>query len=171
MRSYIIIVLLLFAGNLFAQQSGPCPCCAGEYRQFDFWIGDWNTYQQDNLAGTNNIYLREDSCVLVENWISAGTAGFTGTSYNFYSRQTGKWHQTWVDNQGGSLLLSGGLEDGKMVLYSEPLPNLQGVMTVNRVIWTPNPDGTVRQLWESSTDEGESWAVLFDGLYKKKGSQ
>ena len=31
-----------------------------------------------------------------------------------------------------------------------------------------NPDGTVRQLWETSSDKGTSWATAFDGLYRKR---
>jgi hypothetical protein len=36
----------------------------------------------------------------------------------------------------------------------------------NRITWTPHPDGSVRQLWEQSTDEGKTWQVAFDGLYR-----
>ena len=38
----------------------------------------------------------------------------------------------------------------------------------NRITWTPNSDGTVRQLWEVSKDQGESWQTEFDGLYKRQ---
>jgi hypothetical protein len=34
-----------------------------------------------------------------------------------------------------------------------------------RIPWTPAADGTVRQLWESTSDEGRTWTVLFDGRY------
>ena len=33
--------------------------------------------------------------------------------------------------------------------------------------WTPNPDGTVRQHWEISSDAGKSWTTAFDGLYRR----
>ena len=36
----------------------------------------------------------------------------------------------------------------------------------DRITWTPNGDGTVRQLWESSTDGGATWSVAFDGTYR-----
>jgi hypothetical protein len=35
------------------------------------------------------------------------------------------------------------------------------------LVFTPNPDGTVRQLWEQSPD-GETWTAVFDGLYRKQ---
>jgi hypothetical protein len=31
------------------------------------------------------------------------------------------------------------------------------------------PDGSVRQLGERSTDDGKTWSVTFDLLYRKKG--
>ena len=42
--------------------------------------------------------------------------------------------------------------------------------TLNRITWTPNKDGTVRQLWEASTDQGKTWQVAFDGLYRRKST-
>lgn len=170
--SSLLLLLPLSGQELVAQNEArpPCPCCASEYRQFDFWLGDWVAYdlQDSNKpAGTNRIVLLQDSCIVQENWVGRG-GGYTGTSYNWYDRQEGKWYQTWIDNQGGSLRLSGGLKDGKMVLYSEQMKNRQGELYINRITWTPNPDRTVRQHWEISKDEGESWETVFDGLYKRK---
>jgi hypothetical protein len=39
---------------------------------------------------------------------------------------------------------------------------------INKMTWTPNPDGTVRQLWEQSKDGGQAFTVLFDGLYRRR---
>jgi hypothetical protein len=39
---------------------------------------------------------------------------------------------------------------------------------MQRLTFFNNPDGTVRQLWESSNDEGKTWQVAFDGLYRKR---
>jgi hypothetical protein len=36
-----------------------------------------------------------------------------------------------------------------------------------RMTFTPNPDGSVRQLIEMSED-GSNWNVGFDGVYRKK---
>jgi hypothetical protein len=40
-------------------------------------------------------------------------------------------------------------------------------LQIDKITWTPNSDGSVRQLWESSTDHGKTWNIAFDGLYKK----
>jgi len=38
---------------------------------------------------------------------------------------------------------------------------------VNRITWTPNDDGSVRQLWEVLNVTENKWTIAFDGLYKK----
>lgn len=168
-----VITILLFLSlttvqpDLRAQSA--CPCCNETARQFDFWIGTWEVTNRDGkVAGVNVIELVQDSCVLRESWTSA-QSDYTGTSYNFYNRQSGKWQQTWVDNKGGSLLLEGNYTDGKMILSSKPAKNATGKIQVDRITWTNNPDGTIRQHWEASTDEGKTWQTIFDGLYKRKG--
>ena len=93
-----------------------------------------------------------------------------GNSFNVYDRQTGQWHQTWVDNTGLLLQLDGELTDGAMVLSGKgKLPN--GDAVTHRITWTPKADGTVRQHWESSKDQGATWFTAFDGLYTKKDPQ
>ena len=164
----LLFLLLLTAIAVKAQNlSIPCPCCTPEHRQFDFWLGSWMVYTSDTLAGTNNITLSQDSCLIIEHWKSA-RGKFTGTSYNFYDTGSGSWHQTWVDNQGGNLLLKGGFKDGKMVMTSEPAVDANGIPVINRITWTRIAGGHVRQVWEISKNNGNSWVNIFDGLYMKK---
>lgn len=169
MTKFSILIALLFTTSLAAQNNNkPCPCCAEGFRQFDFWLGDWEAFTPDGkLAGTNHIVLLQDSCIVQENWVSA-IGKYRGTSYNFYNPTTKTWHQTWVDNQGGNLLLDGKYQDGKIILSSKEVKGQNGKSIFNRITWTPNTDGSVRQLWESSPDGKNNWTVAFDGLYKKK---
>lgn len=147
----------------------PARCMAPEYRQFDFWLGDWNVSADGQPAGTNSVVAIQGGCGLQENWTGAGEGGITGTSLNAYDQQRGVWHQTWVDAGGTLLQLDGGWADGAMVLEgTRPGPGGKGV-TLHRIAWTPNPDGSVRQLWEVSQDDGANWSVIFDGLYTRAG--
>lgn len=145
----------------------PPPCSEPEYRQFDFWVGDWEVRTpNDKVAGTNRIDKILGGCVLQENWV--GARGMTGHSFNIYDPGDRKWHQTWVDSQGTLLLLSGELTDGKMVLSGATAANGATKAALHRITWTPLPDGTVRQLWESSGDDGKTWTIAFDGSYRRK---
>jgi len=173
MKSLLLLLALPFAltaGEPGTSDTSGGPCDAPEYHQFDFWIGDWDVTAGEQAAGTNSIRPLHGGCVLQENWRSAGPDGVTGSSFNIYDRHTGKWHQTWVDSGGTLLQLDGGLVEGAMVLSgSRPAP--AGGTALHRISWTPYPDGSVRQLWEVSQDQGTSWNVLFDGLYSKAEAQ
>ena len=139
-------------------------CNSPEYRQFDFWLGEWNVQDAAGKpAGTNQITSIQGGCVLLENW--KGAKNSTGNSFNMYYAADGKWHQTWVDNQGGRLDLAGGLLDGKMVLDGDaPSQREPGKRVKHRISWE-RKGANVRQLWRASRDDGKTWNVLFDGLY------
>lgn len=47
------------------------------------------------------------------------------------------------------------------------LPKGSGVQR-HRVVWTPKPDGSVVQLWDTSDDDGKTWQVSFMGVYRRK---
>jgi tetratricopeptide (TPR) repeat protein len=147
------------------------PCNTEEYHQFDFWLGEWDVTPANAQSATaeNVISLQQEGCVVLEEY---RTGAFTGMSINFYDSTTQKWHQTWMSNAGGSVYLEGGLnEDGAMEMTDKDLPISAAARSINRVTWTPNEDGSVRQYWEFSSDGGETWSVSFDGLYVKKKSE
>ena len=144
-------------------------CQAPEYRQFDFWIGEWSVTTPDGkLAGKNSIQPILNGCALYESW--EGASGYRGDSINFYDRNRQQWHQTWIDFQGNPLYGDGGMVDSSMVLSGQGRDS-QGKPITNRITWTPNEDGSVRQHWETSQDKGETWTTVFDGLYKKLNSE
>lgn len=165
-KKTILLIITLCLGL-----SGPlavcaAPCDTPEHRAFDFWLGDWQVHTPDGkLAGHNLVERREGSCVVHEQYTSAGSK-YWGESLNIYDASRKVWHQTWVDTSGLLLVLEGGIRDGKMVLEGESTGD-DGSVSKQRVTWTPNADGSVRQLWESSTRPGK-WSTVFDGLYTHK---
>lgn len=164
MKTLLAVVFLAMCADVTAQGTAqPGPCAGPEHSQFDFWVGDWRVTTPDGKhAGDNRIEKILDGCALHESW--QGASGGRGHSYNAWDRDRQVWHQTWVDRQGTLLLLDGGLKDGAMVMTG-----MQG-NTLNRITWTPNKDGTVRQVWETSADAGKTWQVAFDGLYRRKST-
>lgn len=156
--------LALAAPTTAVAQETAAPCNSAEYRQFDFWLGEWEVSNPGgDVVGTNTITTVSDGCGLREQWEGAG--GGVGESLNAYDRRTGSWHQTWVGGQGLVLRLDGGLRDGAMVLEGE-LIGEEGVV-LQRITWTPSSDGSVRQHWETSDDGGTSWTTAFHGTYRK----
>lgn len=143
----------------------PSGCTDEKSHQFDFWIGEWTVTAGDKVAGTNTIRPILDGCVLQENW--TGARGEAGSSLNHYDPSTGQWRQYWVWRSGTTLEFAGEYSDGRMVLSGESKMK-DGKVARNRITWYANQDGTVRQHWEMSTDDGKSWNSVFDGLYRRK---
>lgn len=147
------------------------PCRAPEYRQFDFWVGDWDVFNAKGARAGRNVVTREfGGCVLQEHWTGAGPIGQTGSSFNTWSPGSRRWHQSWVDSTGGLLLLDGELAAGKMVLSGDVAQPGGGTVR-HRITWSEQPEGTVRQLWESSSDQGQSWKTVFDGTYVRRKAE
>jgi hypothetical protein len=161
-------IALLAEPRSAAAQAVPAPgksCQTVEHRQFDFWVGHWDVFvASGRKAGQNRIEVIADGCALLEQWTGGG--GVTGKSLNIYDTHDRRWHQTWVDNSGMLLMLTGGFVDRSMVMsMTGPNPSDPKTTVQQRITWTPAADGTVRQLWESSSDRGGTWTVLFDGRY------
>ena len=75
-----------------------------------------------------------------------------------YHAPSGTWRQTWVDNQGGYLLFTGGRrDDGAMALRTDPFTNPQGQEQVSRMTWTDVSDDALTWRWQRSTDGGATW--------------
>lgn len=162
---FSLFALTLLAFPAYAQNNQP-PCDPEKNHQFDFWLGDWEvTNPQGQVVGTNHIVPILDGCAIQENWLSA--TGGAGTSLNHFDPQSGKWYQYWIYRQGFPLYLTGNLIGKEMILEGETTGQ-NGAMVLNRVTWTPNDDGSVRQHWQTSTDDGATWTTAFDGLYRKK---
>ncbi len=98
LRTMLLAGMTCFAAPALAQSSGntpPPPCTDEAYRQFDFWLGEWEVSGPNgNLAGHNTIERAENGCLITESWVN--TAGGTGQSLNFYNPDTGLWRQVWV---------------------------------------------------------------------------
>jgi hypothetical protein len=144
------------------------PCTAPEFHQFDFWIGDWDVRSADGKpAGTNHVESILGGCALQESWKSA--TGGRGTSLNVYDEPSRKWHQSWVDDSGGLLLLDGEFRDDKMVLVGRrPSVKQRGGLLIHRITWTVVSPDRVLQRWEASNNEGRTWTTVFDGTYVRK---
>ena len=150
-----------------ATPAATAACASARQRQFDFWLGQWEVSNPaGQLAGRSRIEAILGGCVLLENWDSP--SGVSGKSFNIFNADSGHWEQFWVDNSGSHLHLVGGMQEGSMVLQGQQdKPDSKtGVIQRERIRWTPNADGSVRQHWETSTDGGKIWKTSFDGLYR-----
>jgi tetratricopeptide (TPR) repeat protein len=141
------------------------------YRQFDYWLGTWDVRPSGappNTPPATNVITRiHGGCVILESWTAPGQ---TGQSFNIYDRVAGKWHQTWVDSTGGLHEYWGQLQDGNMVYEGDiPVPPNMGTGRMRtRLTFFRQPDGSVRQYSERTSDGGKTWQVNYDLIYTKR---
>ncbi len=157
-----VMCLFVISFSVVAQ---PQPrCTADEHRQFDFWIGEWVVRNAEgNELGRNTITSIARGCGLLENWI--GGEGGNGMSLNAFEGV--RWTQRWV-GVGTNLWLEGGLDaSGNMVMTAKaPRVTPRGTV-LDRITWSPLEDGRVLQAWDVSTDQGATWARVFEGYYSR----
>jgi tetratricopeptide (TPR) repeat protein len=134
-----------------------------EYRQFDFWVGDWNVVRTADgaVAGRSHVELVLNQCVIFENWTDAH--GGAGKSFNIYNAATGRWHQTWVSAFGVRKDFDGGYRDGAMRLQTHP----DSSRAIERITWYDFAPDSVRQVGEASSDGGGSWTPQYDLMYHR----
>jgi tetratricopeptide (TPR) repeat protein len=151
--------------------AAPCkfPDKNPEYRQFDFWLGEWDVYGQGGAkAGSSKIDLILGDCVVLENW--TGGAGGEGKSFNKYSPEFKRWEQYWVDAQGSTTFFHGKLEGKNMVYYAET-PQPDGSVLKRRLTFFNLGSDKVRQFSQQTKDDGKSWQTEYDLIYIRKNSQ
>ena len=148
--------------------SKPVPCSAPEYRQFDFWAGDWDAFDRDGPAtpvARDHVDRILEACVLREEY--QGTDGHKGQSFSIYDATRKVWQQTWVTNRGELLVIEGKFEQGKMVLSGED----RAKAALVRGEWKPE-QGNVRETAVISKDGGKTWEPWFDLIFRpNKGNR
>jgi tetratricopeptide (TPR) repeat protein len=135
-----------------------------EYRQFDFWLGEWDVQVSGQVTGHSRIEKMLDGCIVQENWMPIG--GIEGKSWNYYNSVSHKWEQLWM-SAGSLLKLEGTLKDGAMH-YEGVTVGPAGKKILEKLTFTPMAANRVHQVWERSTDEGKTWTTAFDGIYLPK---
>ena len=167
MKKNLLFVMLLLTAFTANAQNNPKPCSSPEASQFDFWVGDWTLYTADTITGTNSIYKVMDGCTIQENFNSPGS-GYTGKSWSVYNPLTKQWQQTWVDNQGGYIVLNGSFENGNMTLgtAATKLPN--GKDQVYRMVYHHITKDSFDWDWEFTTDAGATWTNGWHIHYVRK---
>ena len=157
---------IAFFGLAASTTPAPPDCSGDAYRQFDFWLGQWQVTTIDaqgveQKAGENSVQADLKGCTVTEFW--RGSRGINGRSLNVYDRNSRQWKQFWVDNSGGVLELEGSSPKAGEMLMQSKSSNGQ----IQRIHWQQLENGDVRQHWQSSTDNGSSWTTVFDGRYRR----
>jgi len=119
MKALVFVTLVIGAvpSTALAQSSSAAapqatPCSTAEYRQLDFWVGDWVAKWEnaDGTKGSGKNHITKDevgNCVITEHF-SDDDGSTKGFSISMYVKPANEWRQTWMDNQGGYFNFFGG---------------------------------------------------------------
>ena len=160
-----LIVLLSAAMLAAAGSPREQPCATAERHEFDFVLGNWLVRDGSGRAvGTATIARAYGGCVLIETWLGAGSVteslGIIG-----FQPESGRWHRDFLDPGGVVLSLAGQMEGPAMVMTGKEY-RPEGVR-MHRLSWQPGKDGTVEELWQTSSDDGRSWQLRFRGVFHR----
>jgi len=142
-------------------------CPAPEFRQFDFWVGDWDTFEvvgdtTKSIARTHVDHIA-GGCAIHE--LYEQTDGLIGDSILSFDPVRKVWQQTWVTNGGSLLTLTGAFKDGAVTMEGE-YHSGKGTKVLNRITWKAE-GANVRESSVLSKDNGKTWEPNFDVLFKK----
>jgi hypothetical protein len=139
-------------------------------REFDFWIGHWDVYVTgtEKPAGYSHIEMASGGCAILEHWTSIPNAPYTGKSINFIDPASKKWKQVWVGSEGTNVseFLNGEYRDNAMRFTFESI-DTSGKKLLTHFYFFNQAPNQVRQLHETSTDDGTTWTTTYDFTYRR----
>jgi hypothetical protein len=175
--SFAVFLLCLASATTSARQASATPlsnpCAAPEQKQLEFWVGEWDlTWPGEKQGqidrGTNSIHRQLDGCVVQENFSGGHAMHLRGMSLSIFDTRAGKWKQTWVDNEGSYLDFVGEFKNGQMI-FARNAVRPDGTNVIQRMVFKNITANQFDWSWESSSDGGKTWQVLWPIHYKRRG--
>jgi hypothetical protein len=144
------------------------PCEDPEFKQFDFWLGDWEVASAGDGTprGSSHISKEMNGCVVWENWTSAGSPYF-GKSYNTWNPNLKRWEQYWVDTSAGVMFFHGNVKDNVMDYWTDDVPQSGGGTLLRHLQFFNIGPEKVRQFSQESSDGGKTWQTEYDLIYTR----
>ena len=172
--SLVPVSAALFAAVALAAGTPPAGPCAGpEWKQLDFWVGEWNARWPASPGtpagtGTNRIEKILDGCVVSENFAGSGPQALVGKSYSTFDPKTGRWRQTWVDNQSSYLDFTGDFSKSGEKIFAMRATGKDGRPVELRMVFRNITPDAFDWSWERSPDGGRTWQVQWPIHYTRK---
>lgn len=163
MRSLLIVFATSTALHTTAQDT-----TAMASTQFDFWLGQWDLTWANGGKGTNTI-TKEMNGHLVHERFADPANNYHGESWSMWDAATGKWKQTWVDDQGNYMAFEGGMVEDRMEMNMHMPDKKTGAMFLWRMVFSNITPDAFDWTWKRSPDEGKTWEVQWAIRYMRKG--
>ena len=168
LRISLMLILLGAATQVLADSPSTNPppgCNVPEYRQLDFWLGDWDTFDPDSATSVARAHVDLIAAGCAVHELYEQTDGLIGDSILSFDPVRKLWQQTWVTNRGSLMVIAGGFKDGALTLEGS-MHFRNGKSALQRITWKAEGSG-VRESSVVSKDGGKNWEPAFDVLFKK----
>jgi hypothetical protein len=160
---------LAVASPGLAQQSPPPACKTADDRALDFWVGDWDAFDDNGAKIATNRVTRDEygDCVITEHFDGGG---LTGHSVSVYRPGPKQWRQVWVDNQGGYFDLVGGPVTGSDHIFVFETKRVTETQPYQRMIWQDVKKDSFLWRWQRKAKAGDPWSDSWVIHYRRKGA-
>jgi hypothetical protein len=174
------IIALVLACVLAPAATAQGACDGEHYREFDFWIGEWDLtnlrLQEDGSwtdAGnaTNRVFPVAGGCGIVELWDGyLGDNHIRGFSVRTYNSETEKWHLllNWPQkNAAGFGTLEGVFQHGRGDFYTS-FTSQDGQAGLTRYSFADISHNTFRWNDGTSLDGGQTWRTAWIMEFRRR---
>lgn len=163
-------LLVLGVGSVLAFAVAKGEPAVDQSKGLDFWVGSWKC--EGEMHGADGKLTRTTATNLITKEMKGQVIhehfkmnGLNGESFSVYNPQKKAWQQTWVDDSGGYIALTGSAENGKMTLATAPGPK----GGVSRMVFTNISSKSFDWNWEKSQDGGKTWTLQWHLHYVRAG--
>lgn len=171
MRTAIFLLLLTTTFSFLPDSLAAQGPCVGPYRDFDFWIGEWdvlnrNRPESDNRwfdtgMATDRVYPIAAGCGIVEHWRGSAFGEYLeGFSLRAFNPNAGQWELVllWpTEGRPRFGVLRGGFRHNRGEFFSRNV-GPQGDTTFTRFTFSDITPETVRWQDGTSADQGRTWS-------------
>jgi len=145
--------------------AAPAPCQQAERRALDFWVGEWDLSWPGGKA-VSRVSRTLNGCALEEAFTATEGLNLHGRSLTSYDVATRRWRQAWSDDQGGSVMLSGGPYGRDFILYQLRFAAEDPYL---RAVFEDVGADAFTWRWQRSED-GKAWADVWVVNYVRRGA-
>lgn len=174
-RSAGLIGVLISILSVGASAQGRLtPCLAPEYRQFDFWLGDWDVVNRQRRPdgttwgvtgrATDKVYPVAGGCGIVEQWRGDAAQGYVvGYSLRAWNPETHAWDLVLLwprPEQPRFATLHGGFRHGRGDFFRSVTGSDGSPMKI-RLTFSDVTANSLRWNNGTSRDGGRSWSTTW----------